>query len=306
MTPKIKKKRQLVKNSRQKPRNTGDKLPSSNRKVYPAHPKTQNRHKNTIGSVNSSERSKNTYIIWGQHTVFSAIMNPNRKIKRIYANERGSRKLFAHMAKLTPERRLEIPKILPLNLNQFDGIENSDEKMVHQGVAAAVLPLKSPPLKHLLTRISGERLLLLLLDQLSDARNVGAIIRSAHAFGVSAVITTDRNSALENGTMARAACGALDSVPLIRVVNLSHAMEQIKKYGIMIVGLTADGNASLQALNNHKNLAIVLGAEGAGLRQLTRRKCDILTKIEINPNCESLNVSNAAAIALHSVRVVNK
>ena len=106
--------------------------------------------------------------------------------------------------------------------------------------------------------------------------------------------------------MARAACGALDSVPLIRVVNLSHAMEQIKKYGIMIVGLTADGNASLQALNNHENLAIVLGAEGAGLRQLTRRKCDILTKIEINPNCESLNVSNAAAIALHSVRVVNK
>ena len=141
---------------------------------------------------------------------------------------------------------------------------------------------------------------LLLLDQISDPRNFGAIMRSARAFGVPGIITTFRNAASENGVLARAASGALDHVPLIRVVNLARAIEQIRYHGYFVAGLAGDGNAEVSSLGRYKHLAIILGADGSGLRRLSRDHCDVLVRINIDNNSESLNVSNAAAVALYA------
>ena len=125
-------------------------------------------------------------------------------------------------------------------------------------------------------------------------------MRSARAFGAASLITTFRNAAEENGVLARTASGALDNVPLIRVVNLARAIEQLQENGFLVAGLASDGDVKVDALANHQRLAIVLGAEGSGLRRLSRDHCDILVRITINDDAESLNVSNAAAIALYA------
>ena len=139
-----------------------------------------------------------------------------------------------------------------------------------------------------------------MLDRISDPRNFGAIMRSAQAFGVAGIITTFRNSANENGVLARAASGALDHVTLIRVVNLARAIEQLQIQGFFVAGLASDGNTEVSSLSTHKHLAIILGAEGSGLRRLSRDHCDTLIRININSGADSLNVSNAAAIALYA------
>ena len=125
-------------------------------------------------------------------------------------------------------------------------------------------------------------------------------MRSAQAFGVAGVITTFRNAANENGVLARAASGALDHMPLIRVVNLARAIEKIRYHGFFVAGLAGDGITDVSSLGPHKHLAIVLGAEGRGLRRLSRDHCDVLVRINIDNNSESLNVSNAAAVALYA------
>ena len=141
---------------------------------------------------------------------------------------------------------------------------------------------------------------LVLLDQLSDPRNVGAIMRSARAFGVAGLITTFRNAAEENGVLARTAAGALDHVPLIRVVNLARTIEQLQDNRFLVAGLAGEGDVEVGSLAAHQRLAIMLGAEGSGLRRLSRDHCDMLVRININDDAESLNVSNAAAIALYA------
>jgi 23S rRNA (guanosine2251-2'-O)-methyltransferase len=183
-------------------------------------------------------------------------------------------------------------------------------------MAAAVWPLDPPHLDDFLTGLAASQdipanpdsaspdsaspVRLLLLDQLSDPRNVGAIMRSARAFGVAGLITTFRNAADENGVLARTASGALDHVPLIRVVNLARAIEQLQDHGFLVAGLAGEGDVEVGALAAHQRLAIMLGAEGSGLRRLSRDHCDMLVRININDDAESLNVSNAAAIALYA------
>ena len=125
-------------------------------------------------------------------------------------------------------------------------------------------------------------------------------MRSAQAFGVTGIITTFRNAANENGVLARAASGALDHIPLIRVVNLARAIEQIRHRGFFVAGLAGDGSTDVSSIGQHKHLAIILGAEGTGLRRLSRDHCDALVRINIDINSESLNVSNAAAVALYA------
>ena len=144
---------------------------------------------------------------------------------------------------------------------------------------------------------------LLMLDQLSDPRNVGAIMRSALALGAQAIITTHRNAPEESGALARAAAGALERVPMIRVVNLARAVERLQEDGIEIAGLAADGDSDVGSLREIERLGIVMGAEGTGLRHLTRRHCDRLVRINISEDSESLNVSIAAAIALYAARL---
>ena len=167
-------------------------------------------------------------------------------------------------------------------------------------MAAAVWPVEQPHLDDLLRFHGDAPLRLVLLDHVSDPRNVGAIMRSARAFGVAAVITPSRHAAEENGALARAASGALDNLCYVRVTNLARTIKRLQQDYITVVGLTGDGDMSVAALSGISRLAIILGAEGSGLRRLSRDHCDHLVRIQINHSSDSLNVSNAAAIALYA------
>ena len=138
---------------------------------------------------------------------------------------------------------------------------------------------------------------------MSDPRNVGAILRSAHAFGVAAVITTSRHAAEENGLLARVASGALDHLHYLRVTNLARAIERLQQNHITVAGLASGGDMTVASLSGIERLAVVLGAEGSGLRRLTREHCDHLVRINMSDDSDSLNVSNAAAIALYASSV---
>lgn len=188
-------------------------------------------------------------------------------------------------SKLKPETDIRaLEKLLP-------------KDAVHQGAAALVHPLAEPPLHELY-----DAKLLLLLDQVTDPHNVGAILRSAAAFGASAVIATDDHAAPENGALAKAACGALDIVPYIKITNLAATLEELKKQQFWCIGLEGDTKLTIDKARTYDKKALVLGAEGKGLRRLTAEKCDLLVKIPIQPAMESLNVSNAAAVALYALQ----
>jgi 23S rRNA (guanosine2251-2'-O)-methyltransferase len=169
---------------------------------------------------------------------------------------------------------------------------------IHQGLAVETLPLPMIQMDEVLAT-AGPQATLLVLDQVTDPHNVGAILRSAAAFGAAAVITTHHRSPPETGSLAKAASGGLEQVPLLRVANLSQALQSMKKAGYWCLGLAADGSQLLASANLAGRIAFVLGAEGAGLRRLTRAHCDLLVRLPSGPGFVQLNVSNAAAIALY-------
>ena len=242
------------------------------------------------------------HFLWGRHAVLAAIANPERRIAALYATEDAGSELATAIAALPAPRRAELPEPAISDRRRLDALQpgGDGEKAVHQGMVAAVWPLDAPDLDDLLTTVGESPVRLLLLDQLSDPRNVGAIMRSALALGATAMISTHRNAPDESGALARAAAGALEKIPMIRVVNLARAIERLQEAGIEVAGLAADGETSVESLAQVQRLAIALGAEGAGLRHLTRRHCDRLVRIDISEDSESLNVSIAAAIALYA------
>ena len=185
---------------------------------------------------------------------------------------------------------------------------------MHQGAALLCEPLPRLDLENAINRplpneLAGgigerpqNRRVVLVLDQISDPHNVGAILRSAAAFGVSAVIVQDRHAPPESGVLAKAASGALDIVPYVQAVNIARALDELAELGFWRVALTGDGDQSLKDAVSEGDIAIVLGSEGSGLRRLVRERCDISATIPIDTQMESLNVSNAAAIALYEIR----
>jgi len=172
---------------------------------------------------------------------------------------------------------------------------------VHQGVAALAEPLEQPDILEICDQAEAGSSLVLILDQVTDPHNVGAILRSAAAFGARAVIVTERNAASESGVLAKSASGALEHVPLVPVTNLARAMGQLKEAGFWCIGLAAEGSETLADIDLSGRIAIVLGAEGAGLRRLTRDNCDKLASLPTQGPIGQLNVSNAAAVALYEV-----
>jgi 23S rRNA (guanosine2251-2'-O)-methyltransferase len=172
----------------------------------------------------------------------------------------------------------------------------------HQGVVIEVEPLEEAWLDDVLAA-SPDRAVLLVLDQVTDPHNVGAILRSAAAFDTIGIVTQDRHSPPESGVIAKAASGALERVPWVRVVNLARALEQIGEAGFWRIGLAGEAETDLKDALGPQRVALVLGAEGAGLRQNTREHCDALARLPISSAIESLNVSNAAAIALYAASV---
>jgi len=234
----------------------------------------------------------------------AALANPERRIAALYATSEAAQVIARCIDALPEARRAELPTITETERRRLDAVHPAadGDKAVHQGMLAAVWPLEAMDLEDCVAGLDGGPVRLLLLDQLSDPRNVGAILRSALALGARAIVTTRRNAPEESGALARAAAGALERVPMIRVINLARAIERLQEAGIEIAGLAADGESDVGSLHKVERLGIVMGAEGTGLRHLTRRHCDRLVRIDISEDSESLNVSIAAAIALYAAR----
>jgi 23S rRNA (guanosine2251-2'-O)-methyltransferase len=195
---------------------------------------------------------------------------------------------------------MQFPKEVPVTLADVADLGRlvpSDAP--HQGVVVEVEPLEEAWIDDVLNG-AGERAVLLVLDQVTDPHNVGAILRSAAAFGAIGMITQDRHSPPESGVVAKAASGALERVPWVRVVNLARALEEIGEAGFWRIGLTGEAETELKDALGPPRVALVLGAEGPGLRPNTREHCDALARLPIGDAVESLNVSNAAAVALYA------
>jgi 23S rRNA (guanosine2251-2'-O)-methyltransferase len=227
--------------------------------------------------------------LYGIHTVRAALDNPARKIRRMLITRNAMERLaIADLAALPFAAELVEPRAI-------DRITGSDA--VHQGVAIEAEPLKPKRLSAL-----GDAKLVLVLDQVTDPHNVGAIMRSAVAFGAGALITTARHSPQESGVLAKSASGALEHIDLIEVKNLAEALGQLHEAGFQTIGLDSDGPSEIEKTFAGEKLALVLGAEGKGLRQKTRETVTALARLDISGAIRSLNVSNAAAIALYAAR----
>jgi 23S rRNA (guanosine2251-2'-O)-methyltransferase len=229
--------------------------------------------------------------LWGKHAVAAALDNPERKVLRAWA----TREAVAFM---------QFPKDVAVTLAEAPDLGRLvPHDAPHQGVVIEVEPLEEVWLDGLISAPS-ERAVLLVLDQVTDPHNVGAILRSAAAFGAVGIVTQDRHSPPESGVVAKAASGALERVPWARVVNLARALEEIAEAEFWRIGLTGDAETELKDALGPARVALVLGAEGPGLRPNTREHCDSLAKLPISDAVESLNVSNAAAVALYAASVV--
>ena len=195
---------------------------------------------------------------------------------------------------------MQFPKDLPVTLAEAPDLGRLvPNDAPHQGVVIEVEPLEEVWIDDLLVS-APERAIILVLDQVTDPHNVGAILRSAAAFGALGLVTQDRHSPAESGVVAKAASGALERVPWARVVNLARALGQIAEAGFWRIGLTGDAEMDLKEALGPPRVALVLGAEGGGLRHNTREHCDALARLPISEAVESLNVSNAAAVALYA------
>ena len=237
-----------------------------------------------------SHGSANRPRFWGKHAVAAALDNPERRVLKAWATREAA-------------EFMQFPKELPVTLADVADLGRLvPGDAPHQGVVIAVEPLEDPWLGDLL-RDADERATLLVLDQVTDPHNVGAILRSAAAFGAVGIVTQDRHSPPESGALAKAASGALERVPWARVVNLARALEEIAEAGFWRIGLAGEAETELKDALGPPRVALVLGAEGPGMRANTREHCDALARLPISDEMESLNVSNAAAVALYAASV---
>ena len=230
--------------------------------------------------------------LFGLHAVEAALANEKRPVYAIQATENAAYRLGPLIAR----RGLEPERVLPKALDRQLGADT-----VHQGVLLKVGPLESLTLEEL--DLSGT---LLVLDQVTDPHNVGAALRSAAAFGAKGLVMTQRHSPPLGGVLAKSASGALDLVPIVQVRNLAEALAELGEQGVTRLGLAEEAEIALEEAPLTYPLALVLGAEGRGLRQLTRDRCDVLCRISTASALASLNVSNAAAVALHWAQVRSK
>lgn len=225
---------------------------------------------------------------YGRHAVIAALANPDRVVRKIW----GTRDAI---------NALDLPPVLPIvyaDVADLGRMVPSDAP--HQGIVAEVEPLDDVWLGDALEAGQDDRRPVLVLDQVTDPHNVGAILRSAAAFDALCIVTQDRHAPPESGVLARAASGALEIVPWVRVVNLARALDEIAEAGYWRIGLDGAADMALAEAIGTSRVALVLGAEGEGLRHNSMAHCDILAKLPISPRMESLNVSNAAAIALYA------
>ncbi len=264
-----------------------------NRRPNPGKPRGKPEKKAITARPEPPKRSKGgAQWLYGLHAVEAALANPRRKLGRAVLTPRATETLGS---KLLSRVRVEtadpgaIDRLLPPGA-------------VHQGAALEAWPLKPRDLDEILAGPAEGRRVVMVLDQLSDPHNVGAILRSAAAFGVAAVIVQDRHAPPQSGALAKAASGALDLIPYIEVVNIARTLDELAERGFWRIALVGDGEQSLAEAVPAGDVALVLGSEGAGIRRLVREHCEASAFIPIGKTMESLNVSNAAAIALYELR----
>src|SRR5262245_4284932 len=250
----------------------------------------QHRHhqKDAKPAAGSRAQGEEPLMIFGIHAVAAALANPHRVIRHVALSGNAERRLQPSLA----ARQLAHERVLPKDLDRRLGAET-----VHQGALIEAEPLPEPSLASLAERLPLGPLLV--LDQVTDPHNVGAILRSAAVFGAAGLVLTRRHSPPLAGALAKSASGALEHVPIALVQNLARSLTELKELCVAIIGLDGDAADRLEALAWPERMALVLGAEGRGLRQLTRETCDRCCRIATEGPIGSINVSNAAAIALH-------
>ncbi len=261
---------------------------------YSARPRPESQSADTQGESREgrARRVSETWI-YGHHPVAAVLANGDRKILRVLATTEALAKLNEESS--IPPRTLG--QVKAASRNEIDN--HVGEGAVHQGVAVLTHPLEHD-LQDVLERIAvNPNSCIVVLDQVTDPHNVGAILRSAVAFGAAAVVAPDRNAPDESGAMAKSASGALDKIPYIKAGNLVRALELIKEHQFWLVGLDAEAPQQLADIKLDGRIALVLGAEGEGLRRLVRETCDHVASLPMAGNMESLNVSNATAVALY-------
>lgn len=243
------------------------------------------------GGRGSGRASTGQVRLWGRHAVEAALMNPDRQYRKLWATHEGLESLNG-----------ELPPGFPM---EFAGPEDLARLVArdapHQGLVLECDALEDLHLDEVLQGEADRPLVI--LDQVTDPHNVGAIMRSAAAFNARAIITQDRHAPPEGGVLAKAASGALEVLPWVRVVNLSRALEQIAEAGYWRIGLDGEAEQEFSATLPTGPVAVVLGAEGEGMRHNIAAHCDVLARLPIGNAMESLNVSNAAAIALYAIAV---
>ena len=241
------------------------------------------------GARHSPDAPKGTVWLYGHHAVSAALANPARRLRRLLLTEEAEAAISKH---LTPPWAVSPEKVDRARLDHLLGRD-----VVHQGAALLADTLAPPSLQSVLEKDG----IIVVLDQVTDPRNVGAIMRSAAAFGAAAVITQDRNAPEETGALAKAASGALETMPLLRAVNIARTIIALKAADVWCIGLDAGGKPLSGPDFAGRRVALVLGAEGEGLRRLTRETCDEIGGLTIRGAVESLNVSAAASVALYEL-----
>jgi 23S rRNA (guanosine2251-2'-O)-methyltransferase len=277
-----------------------NKNPSKDRKPKPPHGKPAHGQNRASGQnrsprpENSRERpgKKQENWIYGLHAIEAALANPRRNLHRAVLTARAAEALGPKLAgrvRVEPADIEAIARLLPPGA-------------VHQGAALSCDPLPARDLVEVLAEQKEGRRIVLVLDQLSDPHNVGAILRTAAAFAVTAVVVQDRHAPPQSGALIKAASGAMEIVPYVEVVNITRALDKLGEAGFWRVALVGDGQEPIAQAAAQGDIALVVGSEGDGIRRLVREHCDTAAFIPIDKAMESLNVSNAAAIALYEIR----
>ncbi len=241
------------------------------------------------GGRGSGRATQGNVRLWGRHAVEAALRNPGRQHRKLWATREGIASLDGELPRNFPLEFAEAPDLARLVARDAP----------HQGLVLECEPLKELHLADLLEGKAARPLVV--LDQVTDPHNLGAILRSAAAFGAAALVTQDRHAPPESGVVAKSASGALEIVPWVRVVNLARALEEIAEAGYWRLGLAGEADLLFGEALPAGPVALVLGAEGDGLRQNIAAHCDALARLPMSGAMESLNVSNAAAIALYAV-----
>lgn len=266
--------------------------PEGSRTATPQRAKSPQRD---IAKRPSRDDAEGPLRLFGLHAVEAALRNPARRIHRLLLTENAERRLIETLGPITAK----IDRVTPRDLDRLLGPDT-----VHQGVVLETEPLPEPRWDDLARASDGRPLIV--LDQVTDPHNVGAILRSSAVFGASGLVMTHRHSPPLNGVLAKSASGALELIPVALVANLARALEELRDAGFALVGLDGGADAAIEDLDWSRPTALVMGSEGKGLRELTRKTCDTLVRISTDGPVASLNVSNAAAIALYAAMRARK